>query len=102
VLLDLLGASTISFLSFVFPGLFYIILNRQFKAEALESGELSSLPAGTFDIPLWEKTLIIEILLVGLFAAGSGTYAGIVELVAPNAFSKPCYLSSPINTCPMK
>ncbi|OQV18096.1 hypothetical protein BV898_07867 [Hypsibius exemplaris] len=100
VLLDLLGASTMSFLAFIFPCLFYLILTRQFKAAAVESGEIDRLPAGIFDIPLWEKTLIYEIIIVGLFAAVSGTYAGFSELVAPAAFTRPCYLAgASANTC---
>ncbi|XP_055332577.1 uncharacterized protein LOC129584441 [Paramacrobiotus metropolitanus] len=100
VLLDLLGASTIGMLSFVFPGLFYIILNRKFKAEAEILGPASNYPASSFDIPLWEKTLIIEIMLVGLFAAGTGTYAGITEMIQPDSFSRPCFLPGAANnTC---
>ncbi|CAI9718036.1 Hypothetical predicted protein [Octopus vulgaris] len=77
-ILSLIGSSTITLLSFLFPSLFYLKLAKQ-------KG-----PWKQIDIPLHILVIHLEIIVVGLFAAASATYSSLEQMIT-SSFVSPCY-----------
>ncbi|XP_074642010.1 uncharacterized protein LOC141899538 isoform X2 [Tubulanus polymorphus] len=88
-ILSLIGGSTISMLSFIFPIVFYIRLCRM-KGPWKER-----------KIPLHQYVLFVEILILGTITIVAATYSAIIDIVSPNTFVLPCYIN-PNLTQPMQ
>lgn len=85
VILGLIGGSTVTFLTFVFPSLFYL------KLCSTES------PDGSYrriTLPLYQWVVHFEIILVGLIGGISSTYSAIDAIVTgQSSFTVPCYVN---------
>lgn len=79
-ILSLVGGSTITLLTFVFPSFFYIKLCSQ-------SGLLWSKRR----ISMFEKVYMWELIVIGLVGGSASTYSAVVAIFGPNSFTKPCY-----------
>lgn len=84
VLLDLVGGLTITALLYFFPPLCYYFL-----VERVAPAEDEVVPL----IPLWEKTLLLELLLLNFVGTILSTYSSFYELLQPGSFIKPCYVN---------
>lgn len=80
--LDLVGGSTVTLMTFVFPPVFYMRLCAQQKPEW---------PVRT--IPLHEKVYLYEILLLGIVGGVISTYSAISNIAKDSAFTPPCYVN---------
>jgi len=84
-ILDLVGASTVTLLTFVFPPLFYMKL-----ADASRSH--SSWPERI--LPMWERIYCWVLIVVGLAGGICATYIALTNIFT-SSMSVPCYLMSP-------
>jgi len=85
LLLDLVGGTTMAFLTFVFPGLFYLKLRWHTKTNVSEIDK---------PIEKWEIPVTAVIIVVGLVGAVLTVYAFIYTIVHGDAlFKKPCYVN---------
>ncbi|KAK6629041.1 hypothetical protein RUM43_002858 [Polyplax serrata] len=82
-ILALVGGSTITLLTFVFPPLFYMLLCRQ------RNPQWSERP-----IPLHIHVYLWELILIGIFGGTACTYSAILAIFKPDSLSLPCYWSS--------
>ncbi|XP_071792147.1 uncharacterized protein [Asterias amurensis] len=85
IILGLVGGSTVTLLTFVFPSLFYIKLRRH---------ENDEWPREKLEI--WEYILHAEIILVGLVGGIASTYSVIADLANADhpSFTVPCYVNA--------
>ncbi|KAJ8031391.1 Amino acid transporter AVT1A [Holothuria leucospilota] len=85
VILGLVGGSTVTLLTFVFPSLFYL------KLCSAES------PDGSYckiALPLHQRVFHFEIILVGVIGIVSSTYSAIDAIVTgQSSFTVPCYVN---------
>lgn len=81
-ILALIGASTVTFLTFVAPSLFYL--------------RLCSL-TNRF-VSLHERVFIIEIMCIGIIGGIVSSYAAIKGLTSPASFVPPCYVNMTLAT----
>ncbi|EEB10155.1 vacuolar amino acid transporter, putative [Pediculus humanus corporis] len=79
-ILALVGGSTITLLTFVFPALFYMLLCRQHKLEWPERS-----------IPLHIRLYLWELIIIGVIGGTASSYSAILSIFSPDAFSLPCY-----------
>jgi hypothetical protein len=70
-------------LSFILPPVFY------FKLCSMKSAEWPERK-----VPLWEKAVLLQILLVGLFGGIACTYSAVLAIWGENTFTYPCYIRS--------
>ncbi|XP_038066252.1 amino acid transporter AVT1J-like isoform X2 [Patiria miniata] len=85
VILNLIGGTTVTLLTFVFPSLFYVLLR------------IRPSPDGAWcpkNIAIWEYILHAEIILVGLVGGVASTYSEIYEIATAEGptLSLPCYV----------
>ncbi|CAH0546045.1 unnamed protein product [Brassicogethes aeneus] len=80
VILSLIGGSTITLLTFVFPPFFYMRLCD------MESPKWSKRI-----IPLHEKIYMWQLVVIGLFGGCASTYSSINTIFGSDSFTKPCY-----------
>jgi len=83
-ILDLVGASTVTLLTFIFPPLFYM---------KLSDASLSRKDWIQRRIPLWERIYCWVLIVVGVAGGGCATYTAIVNIFSSD-MSVPCYLNS--------
>merc|ERR1719391_370221 len=81
-ILDLVGASTVTLLTFVFPPFFYMKLCDQESSDHHWSKK---------ELPLWERIYCWLLIVLGLVGGISATYTAVLNLVSAN-MSTPCYL----------
>merc|ERR1712168_1145698 len=81
-ILDLVGASTVTLLTFVFPPYFYMKLCDQESSDHHWSKK---------ELPLWERIYCWLLIVLGLVGGISATYTAVLNLVSAN-MSTPCYL----------
>jgi vesicular inhibitory amino acid transporter len=81
-ILDLVGASTVTLLTFIFPPYFYMKL-----ADA--SQEHEEWP--TRRVPLWERVYCWVLIVIGLAGGCCATYTACKNIFS-STFSQPCYL----------
>lgn len=123
VVLSLVGGTSIASTNFVFPPLFYILLSRQKSAadaygpppmwdktdfdpvNSQDQGDYpqakrgvsrsnSAIPWETFDIPLFVKVILVEIMFIGIFGGIASTYSVLASLIdGSSGFSVPCYVN---------
>ncbi|XP_022112040.1 amino acid transporter AVT1E-like [Acanthaster planci] len=87
VILNLIGGTTVTLLTFVYPSLFYILLRRQ------ESPDNAWV---TGKIEIWEYVLHAEIILIGLVGGVASTYSEIYDIATATGptLTVPCYINS--------
>ena len=78
-ILDLIGGSTVTLLTFVFPPIFYLLLRRRDSADA-ESGTLR----------LLETCYCVALVAMGAFGGSLATYGAVKEIFNTD-FVPPCY-----------
>lgn len=81
-ILSLVGGSTVTLLTFVFPPYFYMKLCSQ---KDLAWPERS--------IPLYKKVYMWELIFIGLFGGTAATYSAIIDIFGVGSITKPCYWS---------
>ncbi|KAG1705781.1 Amino acid transporter AVT1D [Nymphon striatum] len=84
-ILNLIGGSTVTLMTFVFPCLFYLKLTSM-KSPSPEN------PWPKWDVPLWEKIMLIEIMIVGIVGGSISTYVAFTKIISPASFILPCYV----------
>jgi len=78
VIVDLIGASTITLLNFIFPPFFYMLLVDDSK---------------TRTIPLWVRVYCWHMVIIGTFGCGLSLYKAIDSLAEEfNKGTKPCWV----------
>ncbi|GAB6032356.1 hypothetical protein CHUAL_010997 [Chamberlinius hualienensis] len=82
-ILSLVGASTITLLTFVFPPLFYMKLVDKKSTEWRNRR-----------VKLGERIFLWCLIILGMSGGAVSTYHAILKIAAPDAFSLPCYVSS--------
>lgn len=88
-ILALVGGSTITLLAYICPSVFYL------KLASIQPSEDDSW--NTISVPLHQRVLSMEIILLGVVAGIAATYSALNDL-ANSSFSKPCYIDSHINS----
>ncbi|XP_072025937.1 uncharacterized protein [Amphiura filiformis] len=84
-ILSLIGGSTVTFLTFVFPSFFYIRLNRMRSPKEAWGGR---------KMQLYEYILHGEIIMVGVLGAIASTYSAIDSIATgASRFTVPCYVN---------
>ena len=116
MILSLIGGSTNALVNLIFPPLFYYLLSRQ-RTPSAAYGSLpsyaeedhtsaSNSKATTshhiqksghwiqVDIPLHEKVMLFEIILIGIVGGASSTYFSFAALIKGDSeFTVPCYMN---------
>lgn len=79
-ILSLIGGSSTTLLAYIAPPVFYFKLcySKHFP---------------TIEIPIGKKVLLLEIMVVGIFAGIFSTYSAIKDLASPKAFTLPCFIN---------
>ncbi|KAK3879830.1 hypothetical protein Pcinc_015637 [Petrolisthes cinctipes] len=80
-ILNLIGGSTVPIFSFILPSLMYMTLINM-------KPEPGWIPRS---MTLWEKTLMCEMILVGVVGGISSTVFAIIDIVNPDSFSQSCF-----------
>jgi len=94
-LLDLVGGSTLTLTSVVFPCLFYIYLAAARK-DAEGNWTVPKLSEVLSRTPKHQLIVCIAIMIFGLIGGGAATYSAIKEL-STTQFTTPCYVAPFIN-----
>lgn len=81
--LPLVGSFMVGLTTFILPVVFYYKLCSDCDAKAEWKDR---------KIPVWEKVVILVILIVGLIGTIAGTGASIEDLVKPGSFALPCFI----------
>lgn len=79
-ILSLVGGSTITLLTFVFPSLFYMILCDQRRVDWPDRY-----------IPLHMRVYMWELILIGLVGGSAATYNAVLDIFSAESMAKPCY-----------
>ncbi|XP_035213521.1 amino acid transporter AVT1J-like isoform X1 [Stegodyphus dumicola] len=80
--LNLVGASTITLMTSIFPSLFYLKLCSQTSPEWPQR-----------HIPTYEKVYLIFIMITGIIGGSISTYSAIDSIVRISTFNPPCYVN---------
>merc|ERR1719414_2195054 len=83
-ILDLVGASTVTMLTFVCPPYFYMRLCDSSK----QNKEWTQR-----ELPTWERVYCWVLIVVGFLGGAAATYISLQNIVSSN-FQMPCYLQS--------
>ena len=43
-------------------------------------------------IPLYEKVIFVEIILIGILGGAAATYSALIDMFGPDSFTTPCYI----------
>ncbi|XP_013789686.2 amino acid transporter AVT1J-like [Limulus polyphemus] len=81
-ILNLIGGSTITMMTFVFPPMFYMLLCHQKQPHWPER-----------TVPLHQKVYFAEIMMIGLIGGVISTYSALQDIFDPSSFSPPCYIN---------
>ena len=87
-ILDLVGASTVTLLTFVFPPYFYIRLTDA----SSKNPEWSQRK-----LPLWERVYCWSLILLGMLGGLCSTVTAVLNILT-STMSGPCYLATDLNT----
>nr|XP_023011561.1 amino acid transporter AVT1A-like [Leptinotarsa decemlineata] len=79
-ILSLIGGSTITLLTFVFPPYFYMKLS-----------DMESQDWPRRIIPLYERVYIWELIAIGVIGGGACTFSAVNAIFGSNSLSRPCY-----------
>lgn len=79
-ILSLVGGSTITLLTFVFPAVFYMKLCGQHKPGWPER-----------PIPLHIRVYLWELILIGIVGGTASTYNAMLAIFSPDSMTLPCY-----------
>ncbi|GMT36283.1 hypothetical protein PFISCL1PPCAC_27580 [Pristionchus fissidentatus] len=97
-LLDLVGGSTLTLSSIVFPCIFFVFVNAR-KKKMIETGNDAG-PASFSDVMKYNKKWILVAsaitIVFGLIGGGAATFSAIVEITSTK-FEYPCYVSPFLN-----
>ncbi|KAM7299980.1 amino acid transporter AVT1A [Ixodes scapularis] len=83
--LPLVGSLLVGLTTFILPCVFYYKLCSDTKREWPER-----------KIPLWEKSVLVEIVIVGVIGTVAGTVSSVKDLLAPGSFALPCFISTDV------
>ncbi|RXG72907.1 Amino acid transporter ANTL1 [Armadillidium vulgare] len=83
LILNLIGGSTVSCLSFILPPLMYMKL--------VDDKSNKTWPER--NIPTWERIYLWTILIVGVIGGLSATISAIMAITEPTAFHKSCFMN---------
>uniref|UniRef100_A0A914UTC2 Amino acid transporter transmembrane domain-containing protein n=1 Tax=Plectus sambesii TaxID=2011161 RepID=A0A914UTC2_9BILA len=93
LVLNLVGGSTITLLTFVLPGLFYLFLRAGQMNEGTENAhKKASIGDVLRNIPPWEILVNLAVIAIGLIGGVATTYSAVYDIVHTDTFVKPCYL----------
>lgn len=81
-ILNLVGGSTITLLTFVFPPLFYMRLVDMKSPDVTESRQVKT----------FERIFLWLLVFIGISGGAAATYNSVWKIAAPDAFSLPCYV----------
>ncbi|XP_023239379.1 amino acid transporter AVT1J-like isoform X1 [Centruroides sculpturatus] len=81
-ILNFVGGSTVTLMTFVFPPIFYMRLCDQRHPKW---------PKRT--ISLHERVYLIEVMLIGIVAGVISSYSALNDIFKPDAFTLPCYIN---------
>ncbi|GFG32693.1 hypothetical protein Cfor_05159 [Coptotermes formosanus] len=82
-ILSLVGGSTITLLTFVFPPFFYMRLCDQEKQQDWPER----------NIPIYIRVYLWELIFIGLAGGTASTYSAILDIFGEYSVTKPCYLN---------
>ena len=103
-ILSLVGGSTVTLTTFVFPPLFYWKLkqdqpdNKLANQFLLFTINLCYFFTWISEIPIYEKGIFIEIVLIGILGGAASTYSALLDLFEPDSFTPPCYVNAHNNS----
>ncbi|XP_047493369.1 amino acid transporter AVT1J-like [Penaeus chinensis] len=80
-ILDLIGGSSVTLMSFILPPLCYIRLCNAELTEGVKHRDLAR----------WERVLLIAIVVVGCVGGVASSYSALREILSPQAFSFTCF-----------
>ncbi|CAN7993705.1 unnamed protein product [Ixodes pacificus] len=83
--LPLVGSVVAGLTTFILPCVFYYKLCSDTKREWPDR-----------KLPLWEKSVLVEIVIVGVIGTVAGTVSSIQDLLAPGSFALPCFISTDV------
>lgn len=81
-ILNFVGGSTVTLMTFVFPPIFYMRLCDQKFPGCPER-----------NIPLHVRIYLIEVMIIGIVAGGISSYSALNDIFKPDAFTPPCYIN---------
>ena len=87
-ILDLVGASTVTLLTFVFPPYFYL---------KLTDASSQNPDWNQRKLPLWERVYCWSLILVGMLGGLCSTVTAVLNILT-STMSGPCYLVTDLNT----
>ncbi|GMT07143.1 hypothetical protein PENTCL1PPCAC_29317, partial [Pristionchus entomophagus] len=97
-LLDLVGGSTLTLSSIVFPCIFFVFINARKKKMLLHGHDQGVASFG--DVIKYNKTWILVVsavtIVFGLIGGGAATFSAIVEITSTK-FEYPCYVAPFLN-----
>ncbi|XP_021940401.1 amino acid transporter AVT1A-like [Zootermopsis nevadensis] len=82
-ILSLVGGSTITLLTFVFPSFFYMRLCDQEKQQNWPDR----------NIPAYIRVYLWELILIGFVGGSASTYSAILEIFGEYSVTKPCFFN---------
>lgn len=87
LLLDLVGGTALAFLTFVFPGTFYLALRRHTRSNVSKADK---------PVQKWEYVVTAVLVLVGILGAFASVYAFIETVITGGhgLFRVPCYIDN--------
>ncbi|XP_042859412.1 amino acid transporter AVT1C-like [Penaeus japonicus] len=80
-ILDLIGGSSVTLMSFILPPLCYIRLCNEELTEGVRHRDLSRR----------ERILLVTIIIVGAIGGIASTYSALKEILNPKAFTYTCF-----------
>lgn len=104
IILALVGGSTIACTSFIFPPLFYYLLNRnlivnvkQEDGQTIEQQLHDLRRVGIKPMSVWFKLILFLFIFVGIAGGLCSTYFAFASLVnGQSGFTAPCYVNSTV------
>ena len=106
IIASLVGASACAAANFILPSLFYLMLTAQNYSDEtdgpLPNRDMIStskdvhhhLPWERVEVPLWEKVVLIQIIVIALVGGIAATYSTIYSIVdGSSSFTLPCYVN---------
>ena len=103
-ILSLIGGSSVTIMTFVFPPLFYWKLKQGQPDNKLANQflwftiNLCYFFTWISEIPIYEKAIFIEIVLIGILGGAASTYSALLDLFEPDSFTPPCYVNAHNNS----
>ncbi|XP_043234586.1 amino acid transporter AVT1B-like [Amphibalanus amphitrite] len=84
-ILNLIGGSTLTLMTFILPPIMYLRLTSM---PATDGGKWEKI-----EVPLWEKVLLGEIILIATTGGIAATYSAVADILDPTSFESSCFIS---------